>query len=148
MFLFQNDWTAKTNEVLATNDLKVNIQAESNYYPSTNGLYLHTEAEFLEDLSGGQYNMTVYLLEDEIHDYQDSVGTYLPYYKHHNVFRGCFDGLPWGRSINSDYAAGSKTYLDYSYALPADKTNEDYHLLIYVYDVATYEILQVIKEDF
>ena len=148
MFQFSTDWASKTNQILAENDLKVNIQAKSNYYPETNGLFLHTETEFLADLSGGQYNMTVYLLENEIEDFQDSLGVHVEEYKHHSVLRGCIDGLAWGRTVNSDYTVGSKTYLEYSYKLPDGKTNEDYHLLVYVYDVANYEILQVVKHEF
>lgn len=147
MFQFYTEWDNKTSDILTTNDLKVNIQAESNYYTETNGFYLHTEVEFLEDLSGGQYNMVTYLIENEVIDYQDSLGTAVSYFHHHNIFRGCLDGLTWGRSIDSDYSLGSKTYLDYSYKLPSGQTNSDYHILIYVYNVDTYEILQVIKHE-
>lgn len=147
MFQFASDWEAKTNEVLTANELDVNIQAESNYYTETNGFYLHTETEFLSDLSGGQYNIVVNLMENEIKDYQDSLGVKLPYYKHHNVFRGCIDGLAWGQDLGGNYAAGTKVYKDYSYELPAGQDNTDYHLLIYVYDVSNYEVLQVIRQD-
>lgn len=147
MFQFHTEWPQKTSEILVANDLKVNLQAQSNFYPSTNGLYLHTETEFLEDLTGN-YNMVVYLLEDEVEDFQDSVGVHVEEYKHENILRGCIDGLPWGRTITGATTAGSKSYLDYSYQLASGEVNTDYHLLIYVYDVSTYEILQVIKHDF
>ncbi len=147
MFQFYTDWDSKVNEVLTANVLDVNIQAESNYYTETNGFYLHTETEFLTDLSGGQYNIVVGLMENEIKDYQDSLGVKLPYYKHHNVFRGCIDGLAWGQDLGGNYAAGTKVYKDYSYELPAGQDNTDYHLLIYVYDVSNYEVLQVIRQD-
>lgn len=148
MFLGYPEWTGRVNEVLTANDLKLNIQAQSNYYTETNGLYLHVETEFLEDLSGNDYNLVVYVLENEIVDFQDSSGVILEDYHHHNVFRGCIDGLAWGRSIAGNHTANEKTYYDYSYELPAGKTNADYHLLIYAYDVATYEVLQVIKHEF
>ena len=148
MFQFSTEWQMRVDELLTANDLKVNIQAQSNYYPSTNGMYLHVETEFLEDLSGGNYNLVVYVLENHVEDFQDSMTIDIEEYKHHNVFRGCIDGLPWGQSIVGEHTTGEKTYFDYSYGLPTGKTNTDYHLLIYVYDVATYEVLQVIKHEF
>ena len=147
MFQFYTEWDAKTSEVLTANELKVNIQAESNYYSETNGFFLHTESEFLDDLSGEQYNIVVNLMENEIKDYQDSLGIKLPYYKHHNVFRGCIDGLTWGQDLGGNYLSGTKVYKDYSFELPSGMDNTDFHLLIYVYDVNTYEILQVIKKE-
>lgn len=146
MFQFDTEWNTRINEVLTANDLKANIQAQSNYYSETNGLFLHVETEFLADLTS-DYNLVVYLIENEEENFQDSSGVILENYIHHNIFRGCLDGQAWGQSI-ANHATGNKTRFDYSYALPSGKTNTDYHLLIYIYDVATYEILQVIKHEF
>lgn len=147
MFQFSTDWQARVDEVLAANDLKVNIQAQANYYPETNGMYLHVETEFLEDLTG-DYNLVVYVLENEVVDFQDSASIILDDYHHNNVFRGCMDGLAWGRTVTGSHLTGEKTYYDYSYKFPTGQINTDYHFLIYVYDVATYEVLQVIKYEF
>jgi hypothetical protein len=148
MFQFKTEWVARVDEVLNANDLKVNIQAQSNYYPTTNGLFLHVETEFKQDLTGGSYNLVTYLIEDHAEDFQDSMSVIVEEYEHHNIFRGCLDGLEWGRPITGDYTTGAKSYYDYSYEFPAGTIKEDYHLLIYVYDLATYEILQVIKHEF
>ncbi len=147
-FYFHSDWVDLTNTVLTENNLRMNIQAKSNYYPETNGLFLHTEIETLEDLSGGSYSTVVYVVENEFVGWQDEAGVYLEDYHHHNILRGCIDGLPWGQSITGDLNSGSKFKFDYSYELPTGVTNDDYHLLVYVYDVASYEILQVIKHEF
>lgn len=146
MFEFANGWQERTEELLTENNLQVNIQAKSNYFSETNGFYLHTEVEFLHDLSEGNYNIVVALHENEFIGYQDSMGVYLDDYHHHNVLRGCLDGGAFGLSLNGAYTEGSKIYNDYSYQFSYG-TNEDYHLLIYVYDVDTYEILQVIKHE-
>jgi Outer membrane protein Omp28 len=148
MFQFSTEWQTRVDELLTANDLKVNIQAQSNYYTETNGMYLHVETEFLQDLTGGDYSLVVYLLEDQVEDFQDNLSVVVEDYEHHNVFRGCLDDLAWGQSIIGTHAIGEKTYFDYSYELPTGKVNTDYHLLIYVYDVATFEILQVIKHEF
>ena len=147
MFSLYNQWSGRVATQLADNVLDVNIQAQSNYYPSTNGFFLHTETDFINDMTGN-YNIVVALIENEFIDWQDVDGTADPDYHHHNVFRGCIDGLEWGRTISGGTNAGDKTYLDYTYKLPAGKTNDDYHLLIYVADIATYEIVQVIKHEF
>lgn len=147
MFQFKTEWSTRVDEVLTANELKINIQAQSNYYPTSNGMYLHVETEFLQDLSS-DYNIVVYVLENHVEDFQDSMSIVLEDYDHHNVFRGCIDGLAWGQPINGEHTTGEKAYFDYSYGLPSGKTNADYHLLIYVYDLATYEVLQVIKHEF
>ena len=147
MFQFDTEWETRVNEVLSTNDLKVNLQAQSNYYTETNGLFLHVQTEFLEDLTS-DYSLVVYLIQNEEENFQDSSGVIVEEYHHHNIFRGCLDALPWGQSISGDHTSGEKKQFDYSFALPSGKVNTDYHLLIYVYDVATYEILQVIKHEF
>jgi Outer membrane protein Omp28 len=147
MFSLYNQWSSRVATQLSNNLLDVNIQAQSNYYPSTNGFFLHTETDFINDLSG-DYNLVVALIENDVVDWQDVDGTPDENYHHHNLFRGCIDGLAWGRTISGGTEAGDKTYLDYTYKLPAGKTNDDYHLLIYVADVSTYEIMQVIKHEF
>lgn len=148
IFSFYTDWQTNTDIILNENDLKVNIQAETNYYTETNGLYLHTEIEFLEDLTAGEFSTVVYVVENEFDTWQDSMGTYIEEYGHHNILRACIDGQAFGQSLTGDFGLNQKHYLDYSYQLPTGMINTDYHLLIYVYDVSTYEILQVIKQPF
>lgn len=147
MFDLYVNWSSRVALGLSENNLKVNIQAQSNYYDGANGFYLHSEIEFLEDLTDGSYNTVVALHENKIIDWQDDNGFEDSLYEHHNVFVGCLDDLAWGQPIPST-GLGEKTYFDYSYKLPPGKSNTDYHLLIYVYDVATYEIMQVIKHEF
>ena len=148
MFGASTEWNDWADQVINENLLKVDLQAQSNYYTETNGLYLHVETEFKQDLSGGDYKLVTYLLQNHTEDFQDSASSILDDYDHHNIFRGCIDGLPWGRPVTGSYTAGSKAYFDYSYELPFGMTNSDYHLIIYVYDVVTYEILQVIRHEF
>jgi hypothetical protein len=146
--VFQNyaNWATLSFQAL-TENLQVNIQAKSNYYPETRGLFLHTETEFLADLSGN-YAVTTYLIENEVIDYQLNGSTDISDYHHHNVFRGCLDGQAWGRVISGSTNTGDKINYDYSYQLPSGQTNSEFHVLIYVYDLDTYEILQVIKHEF
>jgi len=53
--LFQNysSWANYTSTILNENDLKINLQALSNYFPQTRGVILHTEIENLDVISAG-----------------------------------------------------------------------------------------------
>lgn len=87
------------------------------------------------------------MLENHVEATQDSMTVIIEDYEHHSVFRGCLDGLAWGQTISGDHKTGQKSYFDYSFQLPSGQDNTEFHLLIYVYDTNTYEILQVIKHE-
>ena len=147
MFQFHNVWEVKTSELLLENDLKVNIQAKNNFYAASNGGYIHIETQFLEDLSSN-YNIVTYAIQNEVIEWQDVDGEDVEDYHHHNVFLGCVDGEAWGTSIASQPKSGEKFETTYSYVLPTGIAKDEIHFLTYVYDVNTYEILQVIKHNF
>lgn len=147
-FLFnQGEWVTRTNDALATS-LKLNIQAKSNYYEETNGVFLHVESQFLESMSG-DYSLVVYAIQNDVVSPQ-LIGTERDEdYHHHNVHIGNVFGETWGRTIASgDIQSGTKITTDLSYEVPEGLTNEDMHFQIYVYDKSTYEILQVIEHEF
>lgn len=148
MFMFSSSWTGKVNQVLTENDLKVNLQANSNYYQETNGVYLHSEIEILEDLNVSELGFTVYVVEHEVIDWQDSMSVSVEFYKHHNILRGCLENNPWGEIIVGDFSSGTKINVDYSYKLPSGYSNSELFFVIYAYNVETKEIYQVIKHEF
>jgi len=147
MFQYHTTWVEKTNELLLANDLKVNIQAENNFYDASNGGYLHIQSQFLEDLSS-DFNIVTYAIQNELVEWQDSLGVDVEDYHHHNVFLGCVDGEAWGASVASSPQNGEVVETAYSFVLPAGLTKEEVHFLTYIYDVSTYEVLQVIKHEF
>lgn len=146
-------WAEKTAAALAT-PLSVNIQAKSNYYEETNGVFLHVETDFEQSLEG-TYNVVAYIIQNEIIDYQS---VYLPsegttvdssHYHHHNVHMGNVFGETWGRTVKSgEISAGTKVVTNMSYKLPDGLTNEDMHFIIFVFNRETYEIMQVIEHEF
>lgn len=126
--------------------LKVNIQAATNYYPSTRGLFLHTEIDKLDQTLSDNLYSVVYLVEDSLVAYQTVSGSDIPDYVHRNIMRGCLDKKPFGQKLGaSSLNANGKYYLNYAYKLPDQYAIDNMHLLIYVYDKSTNEILQVIK---
>ncbi len=147
-FSFAVDWSAKTDEVLETT-LNVNLQAKSNYYEETGGVFLHVETDFINDLEGN-YNIVVYAIENSfVSPQKQPDGSTNEDYVHHDIHIGNVFEETWGRGIASgSTAAGTKVSTDFSYALPEGLTNDDMHFLVLVFNRETYEIEQVIKHEF
>ena len=151
VWFFDSDWSsAVTNEL--TGSLIANIQLEYNYYPQTNGLFIHTESEFNSSLSG-DYNLIIYLIRDAVEAPQKlNNGTTEEEYEHHAVLTDNINGT-WGDAIvNGNVNAGDKFYNDYSYQLtdPANDSTFDINnlsLITYLCDRNTYEVIQVIKTE-
>ncbi|MFK8039232.1 MAG: Omp28-related outer membrane protein [Crocinitomicaceae bacterium] len=147
-----NTWADATDTILNNPSLfplLVNIQAKSNYYPETNGIFIHTEVDFLKATSG-EYAIVVYAIQDKIIDWQLNGSATEENYEHHNVHIGnVFEGESFGRVlVNDEVKAGEKFYNDFSYKIPEGLDGTKMHFQIYVYDKATEEILQVIEHRF
>ncbi len=159
-----NLWASFTTSLLNTNDLKVNLQSKANYFPATRGIILHTEVELKSSSLNDSSNLyqVVYLIEDSLvapqitpSAWTQFPGGYDPEYVHRNIMRGCLDGKSFGRKLissmkvdkNGNVLTGNKYYLNYSYKLPEQYNKDNMHLLIFVYDGETNQILQVIKQD-
>jgi hypothetical protein len=137
----------KTNACLSST-LKVNIQAATNYFTSTRGLFLHTEVDVIDNSLTSELGLVVYLIEDSLVAKQTLAGgTYDDNYVHHDILRACIDNRTFGRTLdNSLLNSNGKYYANYTYALPSQYNPDNMHLLIYVYDKVTMEIYQVIKK--
>lgn len=146
-----SSWTSRTNALIAGNDLKVNIQAKTNYYPSTRGLFLHTEVDILDaTLAQENLGVVVYFIEDSlIGDQKLLDGSHDANYVHREIMRGCIDGRAFGRTLSAaDLDANGNYYLNYSYRLPDQYVAENVHCLVFVYDKTTYEVYHVVKATF
>ncbi|WP_341904002.1 Omp28-related outer membrane protein [Fluviicola taffensis] len=157
--------TNKTNTCLAST-LKINIQAVTNYFPSTRGLFLHTEVDKIDASVTLDLALVVCLVEDSLIARQTvpSNPTWDPdgtpgdpdlshsdgineTYTHRNILRGCIDGNAFGRDLTAAYlGTNGKYYINYTYQLPAQYDAANMHLVIYVYDKITQEIYQVIEK--
>lgn len=153
----------KTNTCLAT-PLKVNIQAVTNYFPSTRGLFLHTEVDKFDASLTSDLAVVVYVVEDSLVAKQlitptlDPDGTpgdpntpdgVVEEYVHRDILRGTIDGRTFGKTLTAaDLGSNGKYFLSYSYKLPAQYEAENMKLYIYVYDKTTLEIYHVIEKHF
>ncbi len=147
MFDFYGTWQSRATDILTTNDLKFNLQSEFNFFESTNGGFLHVEAEKLttEEI---EINTVVYVIQDTLTDWQLMPNnTSNEFYLHRDKHLGSVDNNPFGiPTFAPDDPDGTLRVLDYSYEVPDDLTPENMHFLIYVFNTETYEILHVIKQ--
>ena len=142
-----SEWVTAINQ-LDNNDLIANIQVQTNYFPSTNGLFIHTESEIKTNLTG-DYRLIIYLLRESVIASQDSINTVAYYYNHHNVLSDNINGA-WGTPIGANnILEETKFYNDFSFRLPTDSTYniENLSLVTYLCNRNTFEIIQVTKTD-
>ncbi len=141
-------WSSATTTALNANVLKVNIQASSNYFPSTQGYFLHTEVDVIDASLTNDLKIVVYVLEDSIIKPQKMPdNTVNPNYIHRNVMRACIDGRAFGQLLDDAHKdPNGKYYFNYSYQVPPIYDPTNMHVLIYVRDAVTEEIYQVIEQ--
>ncbi len=142
------NWSNATTTALTANDLKVNIQAASNYFPSTEGYFLHTEIDVLDATLTNDLSIVVYVCEDSIIKPQKMPdGSTNSNYIHHNVMRTCIDGYAFGQTLDDAHKdSNGKYHYNYSYKLPVVYNPQNMHVLIFVRDAVTEEIYQVIEQ--
>lgn len=145
------NWTSATNNMIAANDLKVNIQSSANYYPSTRGFFLHTEVDILDaGINSDDLSIVVHLIEDSLVAPQKLSNNSTQYdYVHRDIFRGSIDGFAFGQPLDAEHLMPSGNYEHfYIYELPTDYNPDNMHVIIYVRDEVTEEVYQVIKQKF
>lgn len=145
------NWASITSQILSANELKVNIQADVNYFSSTRGVFLHTELEKIDNTLNNELRVVVYLIQDTIQKPQlfpSPINDSLEYV-HHHVMRGTVDGFALGQILDATHSPNNdeKYYFNYSYELPTQYDPSNMQLLIYVRDAVTEEIYHVIKKD-
>lgn len=147
IFSSTSEWRARTNAGLASS-LKVNLQSAVNYYPTTRGVFLHTEIDVLDQgLTTDDLYTVVYLIEDSIVGPQKYPTLTDFNYVHRDVMRDCIQTGWRGKKITEGKLENGKYYFYYIYELPAQYDATNVHFLIYVRDNVTEEIYQVIEQD-
>lgn len=136
-----------TTEALAQ-PLQVNIQIQHNYFPSTNGLFTHVEVDKLDQNLTDDLALVIYVVEDSMVSPQSGLNGIIPNYTHRNILRGTINNEPFGHVLElADMEQNGKYYYFSSYHIPADLDINNLHLLIFVRNTTTQEILQVIKHE-
>ncbi len=151
IFQSPGQWSSMTSTLLTANDLKVNMQAALNYYPTTKGAFLHVEAEKLDQTLTNELGIVAYLLEDSlVGDQKMSDNSHNQSYIHRDIHRKNLNNMPFGRQLTAADLNNGKYYVNYSFVVPnqldGNYNASNMHVLIYVYDMTTLEIYQVIKQ--
>lgn len=150
VWFLSSAWTNTTFTAL-TNTPKANLQVQTNYYPQSKGLFIHTESEFLTTLTG-DYALVIYLIRKSVVSPQKLAnGTVEEEYHHHNVLTNVINGT-WGNTIASAPVSGEVVYNNFAIELPDNANDDTYNtdnlsLIVYVYNKSTYEVLQVISTE-
>ena len=151
IFQSPTQWTSMVNDQLSSNNLKVNIQSELNYYEETKGAFLHVELDPIDANVAENLGITVYLLEDSlVGDQKMSDNSHNSNYIHRDIHRGNLNASAFGRPVSSEDLNGDKYYINYSFVVPNQLDGQynasNMHLLIYAFNTETWEIYQVIKQ--
>jgi len=151
IFQSPTQWTSMVNDQLNSNNLKINIQSELNYYEETKGAFLHVELDPVDANVSENLGITVYLLEDSlVGDQKMSDNSHNSNYIHRDVHRGNLNASAFGRPVSSEDLNGDKYYINYSFVVPNQLDGQynasNMHLLIYAFNTETWEIYQVVKQ--
>lgn len=146
VFQQPGNWSNSCAQMIAENDLKINLQAKINYFPATRGVFLHAEIDTMNMVSD-DISIVVYLIEKSFISKQKfPAGVVEDDYEHHNIHRGNMDNRAFGRNMEaSNLNANGKYYLDYSYQLPVQYDASNCHFLVYAMNKTTYEVYQVVQ---
>lgn len=127
------------------------IHIVNDYNASTNTVCSSIKTEFLTNLNGN-YKLVVLLTQDSITAWQVDYRLTPPAdivqnYVHRHVLRDAVNSA-WGDDIaNGAVTNGQSVIKKYAYNIPADfkgipTHTEHMHIVAYIYDAATYEVLQ------
>ncbi len=146
--MFQNagDWANLVTQVKGENNLKVALAAKANYFDATKGLFVHAlidpKNENVEDLK----IVTQFIENKFIGKQKLPGGQHDDAYVFHNALRSTLDNAPFGQAVSSKTADGDGNFqFDYSYQIPANFDPANCHVVVYVMNKNTYEILQAVK---
>lgn len=146
MFQQAGDWSNLVTQTLTENAVQVDISAKANYFSATRGLFLHA---LIDPKSQDVNNLKIVaqFIEDSVSGNQKLPGgQHNPNYVFHNTLRETLDGAPFGQSVSSKTAnANGKIQFDYSYQIPTQYTPTNCHVVVYVMNKDTYEIMQAVK---
>ncbi len=144
MFAPATSTQGRVEQLLTENDLRYNIQSVCNYFPQTQGGYLHVCVDKIQ-AENPDVDLIVYVVQDSLRDWQKlPAGQEDPQFKHTKKHLGNIDNQVWGQRLT--FSDNNKAYKDYSFAKPQGIEAENLHFLIFVSDATTKKVYQVIKQ--
>lgn len=124
---------------------KARIRILNTYTDSDRKVRACIETKFLDDMTG-DYKLSVVLTEDSVIDWQVWYGhipELVPDYVHHHVLRAAFN-TSFGVNVASGTTVANTTVVNgYTINLDASWNPDHCAVVAFVYNAATYEVLQV-----
>ena len=135
---------------LIDQDADVDLQIDSLNFDANSNSVSGTIRAIVSNPAAGPENLTIYLTEDHIIDWQvDQTATppEVPDYEHRHVLRGALNGS-WGEAfLSAADQVGDTVEISFSYPLPSNVLNPaNCSLVAYVYNTtgaSQYEVQQV-----
>lgn len=151
IFQGPGQWSSLTSTLLTENNLRVNLQSKLNYFPATKGAFVHVEVDKIDQTLTNDLGIVGYIIEDSlVGDQKMSDNSHNHTYIHRDIHRKNLACMPFGRQLTPGDLINGKYYVNYSFKVPNQLDGgfnaENMHVLIYVYDMVTKEIYQVIKQ--
>lgn len=141
-------WTGQTTDELElTADL--NLQIIANPVPEDNVVNIHVYGSFVSEVANTT-NLVVLITESELYDYQLWYGNdpeVVPDYHHKHVLRGSVTGALGLQFSAANTAAGTSIQKDYTFPWNDTWVMENAHVVAFVFDNTTGEVLNVIEAD-
>lgn len=147
-----NQWTNALDDLLSENKLTVNLQAVVNYFPETHACFIHSEVDVVDEtLDPANIGLVVAFYQDSIIKPQKNANNETVYdYVHRDLLIAHVNGVVGdqmvGEALSPANLEGGKYYYNHSYKIDESITSDNAHFLVYVVDIATREVLQVIKK--
>lgn len=136
---WSNEATARLSEPL---DISMAGQAQTVEDGTICG---QTRVEYLNAYDG-DVRIVHYLTEDSIPDWQLDGTTNIPNYMHRHILRAVSNGQIWGQTVASgNNPAGTETQHFYSFDNFTVVDSSHLHVVSFIYDDATKEVLQAIE---
>lgn len=141
-------WSDQTADELAlTADL--NLQIVAIPVPEDNVVNIHVHGSFASDYANST-NLVLLITESELYDYQLWYGNdpeVVPDYHHKHVLRSSVTGALGLQFSAANATAGTTIQKDYTYAWNEAWVMENAHVVAFVFDNTTGEVLNVIEAD-
>lgn len=144
------DWASKVSQQIDSlsqePDLYINI--DPTYNSSNNSVDINTEVTFLQNMPSGEYNLTVYIVEDSIvkpqKDNREPSGEIMDYV-HNHVLRAAVNGSWGSQVVDGNVSVNDKFSDSFSFNLGSDWIADNCKIVAYVYFAdgsQEYEIIQ------
>lgn len=144
---FYPNWKTYAASIIAESS-ELDLQINSDYSGSTRKICVAIRDSFLTTMSG-TFKLVVLLTQDSIIDWQDYIGVNKSDYIHRHVLRDAITPLgAWGELIETGaISSGTKHMKRFAYTVPASYEGSvcdvsKCHIIAFVYNTATYEIIQ------